>query len=294
MQFPIECIPCMLSRTMGIARQYGGDEKTDLQFLREILQSIADSPADVSSAYLNTDFERIARKYYPIGPDRYAGEKRQSNAFMLQREQKLRELIWADPDPLQRAICFSRTGNYIDFSALKGEVDFHRLDQLLMSARDERLDATEYAHFTADLKTARALLYLCDNAGEIVADKLVVEVLGKLYPDLSVTVCVRGGPAANDALREDAEQVGLSAMVPVIDNGAAISGTELAYIGEELKAAIGRADVILAKGMANFEAMRHCGLNVYYLFLCKCPMFCNLFQVEQFTGMFINDRRIPG
>ena len=292
MQFPPECVSCMASRLVDLA-QANGNEQQALAYLRECLRAIADAPEGVSSPYMNVAFEQLAQKHFGLPADRYQEEKRQSNEFMLSRAEQLRRLIAADSDPLHRALCFARTANYIDFSALRGNVQFSVLDELLLSAENDTLDAQEYANFRSELDTAHSMLILCDNAGEIVADMLLAEVLRKQYPTLELTFCVRGAPAVNDALREDAELVGVDRLAKIIDNGCAIGGTELDYIGQELRHALDCADVILAKGMGNFESMRGCGKNVYYLFLCKCTMFCHLFRVPKFTGMFLNDRRMP-
>ena len=87
--------------------------------------------------------------------------------------------------------------------------------------------------------------------------------------------------------------MGMDKLVPVIDNGTRISGTELAYIGQQMRDAIESADVILAKGQANFETMATCGHNVYYNFLCKCDRLGKILHVPLFTGMFLNERRMP-
>ncbi len=293
MQFPTQCIPCMIERAIAFAHARG-DEQTAWEYLRQCLRAIADAPEGVASPYLNvTFFGDIARQFYDIPADPYAEEKADSNAFMLARKDRLRERIMQDPDPLQRALCIARTANYIDFSALRGQVSFEKLDAMLLGAENDCL-GPEYERLLEELEGAKELLYLCDNAGEIVADALVAEVLRQRYPSLRLTFCVRGGPASNDALLADAEAAGLGQLAQIIDNGCNIGGTELAYIGEDLRQALARADIILSKGMANFEGLRCCGKNIYYLFLCKCRMFCDLFQVPQFTGMFLNDRRLPG
>ena len=100
-----------------------------------------------------------------------------------------------------------------------------------------------------------------------------------------------GGPALNDALREDAEAAGIPALARVVDNGSCIGGMELGSLSAESREALDGASVILAKGQANLETMLGCGYNVYYLFLCKCARFTEMFGVPAMTGMFLNDRR---
>ena len=143
-----------------------------------------------------------------------------------------------------------------------------------------------------DLASAKTLVYLTDNCGEIVLDKLLIETIKKQYPDLNIIAVVKGGNVLNDATLSDAKQVGLTKVAHVIDNGNDIAGTWLDAIPWMTRKIIeDGADIILSKGQANYETLRFSGLNIYYLFLCKCEMFAKEFGVEQFTGMLLNEKR---
>lgn len=291
MQFGTHCVECMVIRQAAFARAHG-DTATGLAFLKQVLQAIQDAPEGVSSPYMTTIFERLAADHYGLSGDLLAEEKAVSNRFMLARLESLRSRVFAAEDPLKMALRYARACNYIDFSALKGMVSYDELDSLLDAAGEAVLDETEYANFTRELSGQKKLVYLCDNAGEIVADRVVAEVLRQQYPQLQLTFAVRGKPASNDALMEDALAVGLDRFARVIDSDSNIPGTELPYIGDTLRQALTEADVILAKGMGNFETLWGCGMNVYYLFLCKCTRFQKMFGVENLTGMFVNERRL--
>ena len=105
---------------------------------------------------------------------------------------------------------------------------------------------------------------------------------------MEITFCVRGKPAFNDALREDAQAVGIP--FPVIDNGTAVGGTPIHKLGGEAKAALDSADVIFAKGMGNVESMYGCGYNVYYAFLVKCDRLIQVFEKEKLTPLLLRER----
>lgn len=111
-----------------------------------------------------------------------------------------------------------------------------------------------YRQLRQELQAAKSLLILGDNAGEIAFDLVLVETLQREFPQLKLTYCVRGGKVMNDATREDAAYVGMDKLVEVIDNGAPISGTELAYVGDTLQAAFDGADVILPRAAAILKA----------------------------------------
>ena len=152
------------------------------------------------------------------------------------------------------------------------------------------MDEQVYARLLDDLEKADKMVYITDNCGEIVCDKLVVEEMQKRFPGLDLTVLVRGENTLNDATMEDAVQVGLCEVTKVTGNGCGVAGTPLAYVDEQTRRLLDEADVILAKGQGNFETMHGCGLNVYYSFLCKCDWFQQRFGMEKNKGMFVRER----
>ena len=164
--------------------------------------------------------------------------------------------------------------------------------QLLENENHEPLGQEEYANFQKDLSRAKSLVYLTDNCGEIVLDKLAIKILKEKYPQLDITVIVRGYPVVNDATMEDAEEIGLTDIVKVIGNGSNVGGTWFPGLSNEARTLLEQADVILAKGQGNFETMNDCGLNVYYLFLCKCDLFQRRFHAKELQGMFLNEHRL--
>lgn len=120
----------------------------------------------------------------------------------------------------------------------------------------------------------------------------MIRLLKERYPKLRIEVLVRGIPVTNDADMEDAEYVGLTKLVPVFGNGSGIAGTELSKISREAREKLECADVIIAKGQGNFETIHTSGLNIYYLFLCKCDWFMQRFHAKHLQGMFVNETRI--
>ena len=172
------------------------------------------------------------------------------------------------------------------------DISKEKLLELFENQIREGLDAREYSRFLDELSQASFLVYLTDNCGEIVLDKIVLKLLKEMYPQLSIQVIVRGAPVVNDADLDTAIYVGLNRIVPVMGNGSAIAGTDLDDISDKARQAIEKADLIISKGQGNFETLHGCGLNVYYLFLCKCDWFVRRFQAERFQGMFLNERRI--
>lgn len=281
------CVECHLGKRIALARELG-DETQVTAYLRRMMGTMANAPEDMDSAWLGAISDGYMQEIFGLDPNRLKEEKEFSNRFVLDRLKDIESRIDAAPDPIYAALQFSVLGNYLDFSALQGEVSFEALEKMLDSAADLDLDKDCYGQFCAELASGKKLLYLTDNAGEIVFDRLLAERLQKAYPQLEITFCVRGSAVSNDATREDAAVAGIT--FPLIDNGTAIGGTVLHLVSQELKAAMDSADVILAKGMGNTESMYGCGYNVYYAFLIKCQRFIQVFNKPKLTPMFIRDK----
>lgn len=290
MQFDAECIACLVRRQYELAERQP-DRAAQTAFMRDVARTIADAPENVAAPWLVPGFARAAHCHFGI-TDAFDAIKRESNDRVLALLPRIREIVENADDPLAMALKFSRTGNYLDFAVLPHDKIARELDSAIEKTPAEPLDSAEYAALRADLTHARSLLILGDNAGEIAFDVVLVEQLQRQYPALRVQYVVRGGNAQNDATRADAHAVGMDALVPILDNGSCIPGTELAYCGEALLREFSNADVILSKGQGNFECLLGCGQNVYYLFLCKCPRLCRILSQPLMQPMLLNDRRI--
>ena len=287
MTFNVDCLLCHMKKHLSEACTLG-DDQTNMAFARELMELYSRMPEGACAPWLAPHTAQLMNRYYGVDLDRYALEKKQSNTFVLERKDQIRQKVASAPDRVFAALQFAILGNYIDYSALHGEVSFEKLEEMLVSALDMELDKECYVNFCADLAKGGKLLYITDNAGEIVFDQILAEEITRQYPQVEITFCLRGGPANNDATREDAQQIGLP--FPVIDNGNLVPGTQLDQLGQEASQALGNANIILAKGQGNAETMMGCSLNVYYAFLIKCPRFMRRFQKEKLSPMFAKER----
>ena len=290
MSIPVDtqCLQCYLKRNLDLVRPLGTEEKA-MAFAKQLMQHYIDAPAGVSSPWFSPKVADLLHEMYDLPIDRFRQEKLESNRFVMERFEQIRKKVEAATDPVFAGLQFSILGNYLDFGALQGQVSFERLEQMLDEALDMELDRDNYEALCRDLEKGRNLLYLTDNAGEIGFDRIFAEEIAKKYPHLSLTFCVRGGIAQNDATREDAAAVGIP--FPIIDNGNRIAGTQMDQLSEEAETAITAADVIIAKGMANTETMFGCGYNVYYAFLIKCQRFVTIFGRPMFTPMLVRESK---
>jgi len=277
-----ECIECLLKRHLTTARKLGSDEQAT-DFARDLMKMLLDGPPEMASPFYAPRIAELFSQHYGLPLDRYREEKEVSNRFALEHMEDVRRIVASAEDPLYAGLQAAILGNYLDFSALQGEVSFEKLDEMLCSLREIQVDRANFERLRRELETGKELLYLTDNAGEIGFDRVFAEEIQRQFPQLHITFCVRGGPALNDATKEDAAAVGIP--FDIIDNGTCIPGTVLERASEECKAAVAAADVIFAKGQANVETLLGCGLNVYYAFLVKCIKFQQEFGKPKLAPM---------
>ena len=279
MKFNDSCAKCMYDRQC---------QKTDnKEYLAEIKHLLDNRPDDITSPQLVAAFNRLHEKY--IGPlPSFKDVKKQYNDLVLSMEDDLREKLRKSADPLATSLVMARIGNYIDFAALN-EVNVDTFLSLFGDIEMREEEKETYRSFTDQCAKAKSFLLITDNCGEIVLDKLMLEQLKQQFPHLSITVMVRGGEVANDATMDDALYVGMDSVATVITNGAKIAGTVYSLLSEEGKRAVDSADVILAKGQANYESFAGEGRSAFYALLCKCDLFINRFNVPKLTGIFVEE-----
>ncbi len=282
------CMQCYLERNMDLAWKLGDEAKATV-FFKALVKLFLEAPEGVSAPWYAPKTAQLLHDIYGLDFDRYKAEKEESNAFVLARLDQIRASVDSAEDKILSGLQHAILGNYIDFSALRGQVSFDTLQLLLPKAAEMDLNQATFDAFLADLATAKKFLYVTDNAGEIGFDRILAEKIAEQYPNLEITFLVRGGPANNDATAEDAEKMGI--LFPVISNGNCIPGTQIDQLSPEARAAMEESDVILSKGQGNVETLYGCGYNIYYAFLVKCPRFVELFHKPKMTPMFLKERK---
>lgn len=283
------CLCCILNKQEKLIRSYPDMEKKT-EYMKKLMALIANTKETDCAPSLSVDIQKLYSSFWNCPAEDYTEVKKDFNRFMLDIEHTLEEKIRSSADPLEKALLYARIGNYIDFAALSNVNQETALT--LLENNSDSLDQEEYSIFLKELNSAKRLVYITDNCGEIVLDKLAIKILKETYPDLDITILVRGYPVINDATMEDAEEIGLTDLVKVIDNGSNVAGTWIPGINQTARELLENADMIIAKGQGNFETMNDCGLNVYYLFLCKCDLFQRRFHAQNLQGMFLNERRL--
>jgi uncharacterized protein with ATP-grasp and redox domains len=195
---------------------------------------------------------------------------------------ELKEKLDASADGLGAAIRLALAGNVIDFG-----VSANLLESEVQSAIDESLtvplDAQVLEAFRDRTTNAKDILYLADNAGEIVFDRLLIEQL----PREKVTLVVKGAPVINDATIEDAQIAGLTDIVNVIDNGSDAPGTILESCSEDFRNRFNRADLVIAKGQGNYETINDTEKDTFFILRAKCPVIARHLSCDINSPVFV-------
>lgn len=264
-------------------------ERTDDREYLEEVRSIIDNRGENDSApYLVFLFNEAHERRFGKAMS-YREIKKTFNDLVLSQEKEIRSSIESAPDPLAAALACARVGNYIDFAAMS-RVDSDTLLELLGNAKLREEERGVLASFREQCRSAKDFLLVADNCGEIVLDRLFLEQLLKEFPNLKITVLVRGKEILNDATPEDTAYTGMDELAEIVTNGSSVAGTVYEQLPEDAKSAIDRADVILSKGQGNYETLSGQGRHIFYSLLCKCDQFTQRFQVPLLTGIFLEEQ----
>jgi damage-control phosphatase, subfamily I len=259
-----DCFPCFLKQTLIALRLATQDESFQKTVLQNILSDIKQADLSKPPAFTTTFIHRKIRTM--LGLDPFHDIKSQYNRKALNLYPSLKEMVGKSPDPLRTSSRLAIGGNVIDFGIFT-TVD---MEGTIGRALHNSLAVDDYSAFRETIAEADEILYLTDNAGEIVFDRILIEtimLLGK-----RVKAVVKGSPVINDSTREDAEEAGLTQVCEVMDNGSDAVGTVLDWTSPEFRKTFSDAQLIISKGQANFETLFGSEKNIFFLFQSKCDV----------------------
>jgi uncharacterized protein with ATP-grasp and redox domains len=262
----LDCVPCFVNQALDAARLVSSDESVHERVLRGVLKAAGQLPFDRSPPHMAREIHRIIREETGSA-DPYADIKRNSTEIALAHLDAARERALAAPDPFEAAVRFAIAGNVMDF-ALASTWDGNRIEASLDEALEKTLARSDIEELRQIVETAAIILYIGDNAGEVVFDRLLLERL----PAGRVKLAVKGGPVINDATREDADAAGIGELARIVDTGTDSPGVILEDCSQQFRDLFSLADAVIAKGQANYETLCDCGREVFLLTQVKCPV----------------------
>ncbi len=273
MRMSLDCIPCFIRQALDAARMTSDDPAVHEKILSEVLQWACTVDLKQPAPMIGQRIHRRLRQL--VGrDDPYRDAKDHQNHMAMAMVPELKARIDAAADPLDMALRIAIAGNVIDLGVPGTVTDFKIRETLEKCLTEPLIGKPD--EFKAAVGKTRNILYLTDNAGEIVFDRLLIERLG---PE-RVTVAVRGGPAINDATMPDAIAVGMQKVVKVIDNGSDAPGTVLSDCSQAFRLLFTEADMIIAKGQGNFETLSDEPGNIHFLFKAKCQVIADHAEVK--------------
>ena len=266
MQIYLDCIPCFVRQALDSARLVTDDEQIHEKVVREVLRLAADLDMSQSPPVIGQQIHRLIRKL--IGnTDPYRELKQRFNRLALELCAELEERVGTSEDPMETAVRLAIAGNIIDLG-VKTSIKESNVDKVIRDCLTADFDNRQVEGFRNAVSRAEKIFYLADNAGEIAFDRLLIEQL----PLEKVIAVVKGEPVINDATMEDAEFVGLTEIVEVIDNGSDAPGTILETCSQIFRNRFEEADLIIAKGQGNYETLSDADKNIFFILKAKCPV----------------------
>lgn len=265
MKSTLDCMACFVRQSLDAARLISPDSDVHEHILRDVLRWAADMDLNIPPPVLGQRIHRRLRQLTGVA-DPYGAAKEEMNRLALNLLPELKAEVDRAADPLQTALRFALAGNTIDMG-MNSRISESDVRRAIRKAASAPLPGS-LSRFKQDAARAREILYLADNAGEIVFDRLLIEQLGTQR----VTLAVRGGPVLNDATMADAMAAGLHELVRVIDNGSDAPGTILEDCHADFIRYFNDADMIISKGQGNFETLSGAPHPIYFLFKVKCAV----------------------
>jgi len=275
----LDCIPCFFRQALEMSRLAGASldkQKAILDALAEATPkfSMKSSPPEIGRLVYQLVSNHIGEK------DIYQTIRQKSILLALGIYSTLKEQINKAKDPLLKAVELAIAGNIIDYGAknsLNVEDEIQRiLDEKIQHNKSEKISLFNYQSFKQILEQSKHIVYLGDNAGETVFDRLLLEVILKQYPNIKIIYAVKEHPIINDALVEDAIGSGLDALATIVSSGSDAPGTVLSLCSDEFIQTFNNADMIISKGQGNFEALADNDRSIFFLLIAKCKVISNL------------------
>ncbi len=259
-----ECVPCFANQ--AIRALPAVDETLREAILRDVLKALSNIDFELSPPEMAREIFDIIEKYTGE-QDLYAEIKKNSNKYILDMENELRDIIAKSADPFLTGLHLAIAGNIIDFGA-KHDFSDKLIHKEIDDALNVKLRDADVENLRQAIDNAENILYLGDNAGEIVFDKLFIEQL----PCEKITFAVRGKHIINDALMEDAKDIGIDKIVSIISNGSGMPGTVLKNCSEKFRKVFINADLIISKGQGNYETLSESEQKIVFLLKIKCDI----------------------
>ncbi len=277
MRIYLGCVPCFTRQALEAASMSTEDEKIREEIVRRVMREAAEIPFDKTPVHMGMYIHRIVRELTG-NRDPYAHLKKLYNDRATEILPEVEKLVRDSEEPLKTAVKVAIAGNSIDFGIANVNHEIDLIETIEDSLRRE-FAIDWYNDFVEALKDAGNILYLADNNGEIVFDKILIKQIPE--HEERVTLVVKKSPIINDVTLEDALYVGMDKLVrEIIDNGIDAPGTLVDECSDEFLKRMESADLIISKGQGNYEGLSGTGYPIFFLLKAKCEVIASHLNVR--------------
>jgi len=278
----LNCILCNLKQVLTVTDLVKLDSDSKEVVMRDVLEYLHNTNYKRSNPeVIKGTWDIITKHINNTNP--YGEIKNYYNRQVINIADNIRMLINQSDDKFNVALKIAITANLIDFAASHTFDEKMLIEKInIISEQDMPIDDSKKLY--EKLKTAKILLYLGDNCGEIVIDKIFIEYINVIFPNIKVYFGVRGEPIVNDVTVEDANMVQMQEVAEVISNGDGSLGTVIERTSTVFKEIFYKADVIIAKGQGNYESLSEIDRNhIFFLFMAKCDAVASSLNVANLS-----------
>lgn len=269
MKMKDKCLPCLVNQVIKVADITKAKNRE--QILHEVFAYLSKVDFNKTNPEISGETFRILKKHLK-NEDPYLEVRNYYNDLLMKLSKTYEEKIIASEDSFYQAMKYAVIGNIIDFNPIHNSTMEEIMD-FINQADGLGFQINDMNQLKQEIKNAQSILYLGDNCGEICFDKVFIKEIKKYNPDVNVYFGVRGEPVINDSIETDAYAVGMDEYASIVSNGDGSLGTVLERTSEAFQSIFEQADVIIAKGQANYECLSECEkVGIYFLLMTKCEV----------------------
>ena len=285
MKLHLECVPCFIRQILEAAQMVTDDKEILEKILRKSLITASKFDMEANGLLTQAMIKKSIKDIMPAS-NPYEKVKKEFNIICLELVDEFKKMVEDYGDNFEGFLRLALAGNIIDSgpnTRLNREIIINTIKESL----SQNINPEKIIQLKENIYNAKKILYIGDNAGEIVLDRLFIENL----PTEKITFAVRGGPALNDATREDAEMTGMTDIVNIIDTGLDMPAAILDLCSKEFIKEYRDSDLIISKGQGNYEALSDEVKNIFFLLKIKCPVIAESFNYKYKVGDIVISRR---
>lgn len=267
----LDCFPCFVQQSLNAGRIATKNDNIIKELINQVGCMLKDIPMDSTPPQTGNLIYRKVREITGVF-DPYKKIKQASIKDALEAYPELKQIVIESDNRLLTAIRIAIAGNIIDFGVSKT----FNLKEDIRKILKQEFAIFHFQQFVEQLERAKSILYLGDNAGESVFDKILIEELGK-----PVTYAVRETPVINDVTFSDAVDSGLDQVAKIISSGSSAPGTILSLCNDDFIRQFEEADMIISKGQGNYEGLSSVDRSVFFLLKAKCKVIAKDLHVKE-------------